>query len=373
MYNVFEWMRGAWGDPLYQLLLVFLITELSLIGIQLVWLAVRSAQIARHDRLAKAFSDRLGPLFFKAVDDPGAGAVWVARARAYPVAVQRGFFGTYLAASSGEYKKRVLGLYQRLGLLEVDLEESRSRLWYRRMHAVRRLYLSGSSDLDTREALHDRREDNYPIRMLSAVALGGLGCADDLVDLLKGLHLPSRLMEQPLHAMFSSMSEEAFVSVMRRWDEFESPALKRILLATAARRAPLLCGRYLKWAAESDELELRVGACTASGKLGGPIERELVGHLARDSEWQVRGQAAAAMGEFRDEAFIPILSEMTGDSSFWVRQNASKALRQIGSAGHDMLRNLANNPDDLFAAESAAESLHRLERFQRRPSAGARA
>ena len=107
----------------------------------------------------------------------------------------------------------------------------------------------------------------------------------------------------------------------------------------------------------SPQLELRVAAARALGRLGmGEAIPSLIMTLA-DENWPVRAMAAQALGRLSATPALEALSECVGDRSWWVRHHAAYALLNLGIEGRDRLCELAARSDDRYAREMAREAL----------------
>jgi len=76
----------------------------------------------------------------------------------------------------------------------------------------------------------------------------------------------------------------------------------------------------------------------------------------RDPVWQVRAQAATALGRLGDPGAVDDLEHAMADRSWWVRTNAAIALGELGEAGAIALERVAAGRDP-YAAERAREAL----------------
>ena len=83
--------------------------------------------------------------------------------------------------------------------------------------------------------------------------------------------------------------------------------------------------------------------------------------LLEDPSWEVRAQAASALGEQRDPCSIPVLGELLHDSSFWVRQHAALSIRIHGEEGLAWLRRVLHDDKDPYARDAASQELERHE------------
>jgi len=107
----------------------------------------------------------------------------------------------------------------------------------------------------------------------------------------------------------------------------------------------------------ADDVDVRVAAVRALGRLGGAAcAPSLIARLA-DPEWPVRAQAARALGAAGDAAAIEPLAERLTDRAWWVRRHAAYALLALGEPGTAALRNVARHSPDPYARDIANEAL----------------
>lgn len=107
--------------------------------------------------------------------------------------------------------------------------------------------------------------------------------------------------------------------------------------------------------ADDERLEVRIAAVRALGSFeeyGAPVHRVL--RTALDDEaWQVRAQAAGALGVLAVEACAGDLRRALRDPTWWVRLRAAIALRQVGGLGRQLLE-AVDPEDDPFAHDMAS-------------------
>jgi HEAT repeat protein len=111
-------------------------------------------------------------------------------------------------------------------------------------------------------------------------------------------------------------------------------------------------------------MEVRIGACIAASTYTQDQVGRMLKDLLYDEAWQVRAQAAKALGSLGDNSIIPILSSALVDKSFWVRQNAAASISALGPEGLKALGEVLSSGKDRFAVDAAAQELHRFELLQ---------
>jgi HEAT repeat protein len=82
----------------------------------------------------------------------------------------------------------------------------------------------------------------------------------------------------------------------------------------------------------------------------------LMGAL-QDEVWQVRAQAAWALGRTRAGIALLVLPARLTDPAWWVRRHAAYALREFGGEGRRELERIAHGSPDPYARDMAREVL----------------
>jgi hypothetical protein len=349
----------TFGGPHQDLVLRLALGEGALFVLELVWLVLHVTRGRLASRQAARFARRHGDQLLEVLRDPAARAGWVQAARAYPRLLVRNFLEPLLPMTEGEAREALGQVWRDLGFLAQDLAMSRSRLWSRRMRAMRRLSLvAGPGEA---QALLDRSGDRHLIRIMAAQTLVRVGSPAELRECLRRLTLPSRLLEQPVVEALSSASPEQVAAMLELLSSDADPCVRRIVLLTAARVDPGRCLESIPAAATSSEKEVRIGACLAAGTLGShDLLPLMLRALAEDPAFEVRAQAAKALGRLRSPEGIAGLARALEDRAFWVRQNAAAALREHGDSGRLQLEEIAARGQDRFAVDTARQELRRL-------------
>jgi len=105
------------------------------------------------------------------------------------------------------------------------------------------------------------------------------------------------------------------------------------------------------------EVELRVAAARALGRLGERTTAAVLIAALGDPEWAVRAQVARALGACGGAESITPLGARLEDPAWWVRRHAAYALAGLGSAGRAELARIAAQSRDRYAREMADEAL----------------
>jgi len=228
---------------------------------------------------------------------------------------------------------------------------------WRRALAARRLSLVHSRA--SRGAL--RRALSRGPEMVTMVAAISLGRYRDRAALHWVLAHPNALAHR---------SDAALIAVLKAYGPGASPtlaaALERGVESPRIERAIVEIlgeGRHrparavLERRLSSGDLELRVAAARALGRLqAGECGSSLLAAL-KDQAWQVRAQAARSLGLVRALIAVPALAARLTDPSWWVRRHAAYALLELGDEGRAALRGILEDSQDPYAREMAHEAL----------------
>jgi HEAT repeat protein len=350
-----------WTSPLYRGLMIAIAAELALVCGLIVWLWLQAGRQLQKDRAQQRFLDELEAPFFDALGDDDELHAWMQRAQSHPREFVRDFIADYLLQTQGHSHDTLVRLYHDFGYAADDHEQARSVSERKRLGAMRRLYVV-ATEAD-REVLLEHADTDYLSRILATQTLARVGTPEDVVAMLEGLDLSTQMMEAPIHAVLDELTTDQLRYVFTRWRQFESGRVRRILLIVAAEKNIEEVGAALEQAVQSDDMEVRIGACAAAGSLVKRDALDLLLKALEDPAWQVRARAAKALGRRREQAAIEPLAEALKDRAFWVRQDAAMALRHVGQQGLSRLQHVAENSDDRYAAESAGQELQRYRLF----------
>jgi hypothetical protein len=141
------------------------------------------------------------------------------------------------------------------------------------------------------------------------------------------------------------------------------PALERAMIEALTAGGATRVGTAIAARLASPDLELRIAAARALGRLpAAEAAPALIAALA-DAAWQVRAAAARSLGRLRTPAAIAPLAARLTDPAWWVRRHSAYALRAIGEDGRAALRRIAEGSPDPYARDIAREALGSGERL----------
>jgi len=353
-----SWIEILIEDPIYRIVSIVVLVEVLLIAAAIIWLFVPFAIQQYRNYLHAKFRANLAQTFIPALEDEDEFSQWIKRAKRYPTFVLRDFFNPYLNSTKGRFLPNVIRAYQELGLLKKDIRGLKSRFWHKRMISVRRLMNVASED--EKKALRNCRTDKHLIKLVAVQILGRVGNVEDVFAMIKDHIISNRLMEQPFFVLFTSLPLGKFRSLMIRWNDISCPRMKRVLLICSSRIDRIACIKWLPVASKSEDVELRIAACIAASELAEKDVLPLLLTLSRDERWEVRAQAAKALGILKNDATIEVLEFLLEDSAFWTRQYAASALVNIGNKGQSRLQEIAVTGKDRFAKDTATQELQRV-------------
>jgi len=254
-------------------------------------------------------------------------------------------------------RRRLGGLLERNPHVAAERRALRDDSPWRRELAARRLALLPSSA--TRRALR-RALKRGPelVTLAAALALAG---HRDRAALRWVLRHPGALAHRPpraIAALLRAFGPRALTDIAAALErEAGVPELERAMIETlglgGCRPACAAIARRL----DAAELDLRVAAIRALGRLAAADTGPRLVELLDDGEWPVRAQAAWALGRIAaPEAVAPLAARLT-DLSWWVRHHAAYALLALGEPGRDALAEIGARSRDPYARDMACEAL----------------
>ena len=121
-------------------------------------------------------------------------------------------------------------------------------------------------------------------------------------------------------------------------------------------------------------LETRAAAARALGQIAAAASLPALDAALRDRAWQVRAQAAHALGALGEAALssVPTLAARARDLSWWVRRHAAYALGRMGLTGQQALATIAAHDQDPYARDAAQEVLQMIDWERESPGGQAR-
>lgn len=353
-----RFLLELWENDVYRAVIVFIFAELLLLTTQWIWLVLREGQRTLREKRLVRFEAELGESFFDALMDPDDAQKWVKQAGRYSESTIRAYLEPRIRVLAGDTLDAATQLYRELGLVARDVRMMRSPMWHRRVLAMRRLvFVAGPNE---RPVLLATEGDHRAVALMAAQGLARIGSGDDVAAVLKNVDVPRRLMEQPVFVLLNSLKPEQFDRLLDLYDTIRSDSLKKIVMIAASRRQCAACGELIGRAANSESMEMRLGAAMASANLSDVESEGKLIRLLQDPVPEVRALAARGLGRRRSLAALQHLVDVSADRSFWVRQNVAAALGALGDVGRGELERIANSSVDHFASDTARQELERL-------------
>ena len=214
------------------------------------------------------------------------------------------------------------------------------------------------------------------VTLSAGLALARLGDTASLEWLLLHPESLAGLSRQQLVGLIKRFGPEALES-LRRVAGVESSMAPFHLAAIDALgvHRDELARPLLERLLASGETEARVAAARALGQIASPASFTPLLAGLTDHAWQVRAQAAHALGALGTVALpaLPALVARTKDLSWWVRRHAAYSLGRLGLAGATALASIAESATDPYARGAAHEVLQALEWEHDSPGGVARA
>ncbi len=107
---------------------------------------------------------------------------------------------------------------------------------------------------------------------------------------------------------------------------------------------------------ESENLDVKINALIAIGKLNDLMSVKIVLKALEDSHWQVRAVAATIIGNMAIKGAVYRLIPLLNDKNWFVRKNAATAVAKMGKLGVHTLLNYLNQ-EDPFARDMIVQVL----------------
>ncbi|GGB69967.1 HEAT repeat domain-containing protein [Blastomonas aquatica] len=243
-----------------------------------------------------------------------------------------------------------------LGVLDDLIEGSNSRVPQERLLAAEALAMFP----DVTDRVHEMLDDSNPdVRLGAALALAQNGFAPPTSELVRRLGLGTTERSLLVVSLMRDLAEFDPQGVEAMLDEPDLPeALKLAAIDALAdtgniKHVPLING-MVEAAAEDTALLVRI--YRALGRIGHPEGHKAIQHGMGHAAWQVRASAAQAAGASSFINGAQKLSDLLGDTEWWVRFRAGEALCRLGKTGRDKLELACVHGTEL-AREAAISTL----------------
>jgi HEAT repeat protein len=289
----------------------------------------------------KEFQERLE--VFAAGDDSALDEARELLSRLSP-GVRASLFLSYSRSISGRMREQIVSLFSTPRQEVQILRMSRSRLWSRRLHAVRLLEL-----VPVEKAvplLVGFLRDPTPLVRLHALQMAPVFPHDEVVaavfGMLEGpLALTGFAVKDALVRMGPSVCDRLHKLLDARSSE---PALILAIEVAESVRNPGCVPRLMDMLREGPP-EAAAAAARALGGFPSPETRDTLRAALTSPHEPVRSMAAHALGRIMDPAVVPDLVTAFPAPSFNVRYHCAAALKKLGEPGAKALAQCQKHED----------------------------
>ena len=218
------------------------------------------------------------------------------------------------------------------------LEQSTSRLWWRRLEAARILAFVGEAPRD-RGVVSQLLGDKHPaVQAAASTCVPQVGDAQLVREVIDGLSHRSPMVQQYELNMLREMWAFTVPLMLERLDgSLPSDVLLIALRLAETIDVPECVGHIVALRAHPNA-DVRLADTKALRKYFSPLSVRALLSLLDDTDWRVRSQAARGLGELSVEGAIPELTRALSDTAWWVRFRAALALAALGENGRRALR-----------------------------------
>lgn len=351
MINLFHLI----DDPLYRLAIWVLFIQLGVVffSIIIVWLmrVIRPRLIQKQEHAQFVTQE----MVFKFLSKQATQAEVIESLSVLPKRYLVSAF-EHLSSRLGQTERDQLrSTAQVLQLEEFALNLSRSWFWWRRLEGVLLLGSIGSqkSEADLTLNIHDKEASVAFHAAWALVRISPIRSRSILMHYLQqeqaiGLSFVQRVRLMREFSLDDLNTEEIKEFFQACPERLKPELIEAVVLSSRAQAKDLV-----RLAAFSPSKEVRIAAFKSASLSRFDLrENELLAGI-KDPEWEVRAQAVKVVGEARTRNLIPQLVQALTDYNWWVRQNASRALAQMGDAGISALRHVAAYGGDPFARDVA--------------------
>jgi len=253
----------------------------------------------------------------------------------------------------GASRTALVGLLLERGTVERTLGRSRRRRPLQRVRAAEMLATLGTG---TAARLYELVDDPDPeVRSAAVRALGRIGDPSVVPALLSALQpprsVPRRIVAQALLRIGAAATPELIGALGAPEVDVAAAAADVLGVLCVAEAAPKL----VEVAAGGRDPRLQRAAVAALGRIGAPTALEVaVRAVEPGNPPDLRAAGAQALGRLGHPRAIPLLMEAAGDPVDEIADRAVQALVDLGPAGREALRTLADDPARPGSAAGAA-------------------
>jgi hypothetical protein len=275
------------------------------------------------------------------LDLDGADEEPLARLRSLPRRLQIRLLAEAALPLAGAHRDRLTEIYERLGVVDWAGRACSSRVWWKRLRAVRVLTLLRTGGDYVRPLVEDR----HPLVRAQAIEWCAVRPDPALVhSLLDHLGDASRLCRFTVQDTLLRIGPAVADPLRARLLEPEGPGTRNGLRVATGIADPRFLEPALLHSA-SKHAATRTSAATLLGAVAGEAAVDRLVALLTDEDPGTRAAAASALGEMGQWTAAHAVAKLLRDPVFPVRRAAGLALRSMGSPGEIFLRRYRADPD----------------------------
>lgn len=324
----------------------------------LVMLGLFVRRLIIQSRLAKrdAARARMQDAIYRHLDDPHAGALTDLASREN----QRIFLGLVtemMRGVTGPLRDKLLAL------LEATIDQKhlvralRTAAPEDRAKFAARLFWSTSPEIHA--ALREALGDPDPNVILAAAnSLIQSGQPISLIDLVPKLQARDMLGHRAVRDLFRKLAPQNAAALLVLMQDL-NPAVV-VLAIDALSRTPgnLAIFHLARIAHAHSEVDARAAAVRTLGLIGQRAAASVILAALSDPAWEVKTQAAVAVGRMRLGEAVPLLVNLLQEANWWVRLRAAQALAKLGREGEEVLSRIGGESELASIAAFALAERH---------------
>jgi hypothetical protein len=275
------------------------------------------------------------------LEGDGADDEPIARLRSLPRRLQIRLLAEAALPLAGAHRDRLTVIFERLGAVDWAGRACASRVWWKRLRAVRVLTLLRTGGEQVRPLVDD------PHPLVRAQAIEWCAVHPDLAfvdSLLDHLGDTSRLCRFTVQDTLLRIGTPVAGPLRERLLEPEGPGTLNALRVAAGIADPQFLEPALLHSS-SPRAELRCAAAALLGAVAGEAAVARLVALLTDGDAGTRAAAAIALGEMGQWTAAHAVAPLLRDPAFPVRRAAGLSLRAMGSPGEIFLRRYRADSD----------------------------
>lgn len=266
-------------------------------------------------------------------------------------------FLTIISLITGEKQKHMKRAVAVLGLIDVISKGLVSIFSSKRIRSCYMLGLlrSGRTADDLTLALFNSR---YRVVSSAIIALGEIGEIHTAASIMRFFRVSSYAHAWLIAAILPFFGKQIYKEIKPYFKLDLLPLNKLLLLIKVAASLKLTesINELINVYTESDNLDVKINALIAIGKINDLSVLKTVLDALSDGEWQIRAAACNIIGEMTIKGAVFKLIPMLTDRNWFIRKNAAGALVKLGKIGiHSLLACL--DTDDKYARDMIVQTL----------------